>query len=49
MESKRFDAILREIDKIQKPQDLLKITTLNGVVITGILLEKITYRKILDD
>lgn len=49
MESLRFDAILREMDKIKKPQDLLKITTLNGGEITGILLEKIPHREILHD
>lgn len=45
----RLNAILKEIDKIKKPQDLLKITTLNGELITGILLEMIPYREILHD
>lgn len=49
MDSLRFDKVLREIEKIKKPQDLLKITTFNGEEITGILLEKIPYRSILDD
>jgi len=43
----RLNAILKEIDKTQNPQDLLKITTSNGEVITGILLEKIIDRLIL--
>lgn len=43
----RLNAILKEIDKIEGPQDLVKITTLNGEVITGILLERIIYRVIL--
>ena len=49
MDSLKFDKILREIEKIKKPQDLLKITILNGEEITGNLLEKIPYREILDD
>lgn len=49
MDSLRFAATLREIEKIEKPQDLLKITTLNGEEIIGNLLEKIPYREILHD
>lgn len=49
MDSLKFDKILREIEKIKKPQDLIKITILSGEEITGILLDKIPYREILDD
>lgn len=49
MDILRLNAILKEIDKIKTPQDLLKITTLNGEEIVGILLEKIINRKILHD
>lgn len=49
MDILRLNAILKEIDKIQKPQDLLMVTIINGEVITGILLEKIPYREILHD
>lgn len=45
----RLNAILKEINKITYPQDLLKFTTIQGEEIIGILIEKIICREILDD
>jgi len=47
MDIVRLNVILKELDKIQNPKDLLKITTSNGEILTGILLEKIIDRLIL--